>query len=242
TGALSYPAQLFYYGDSTKVLQLGPHDTNFNMHRFPNPGGPKLSFVDPHEQYSSSADAFWFSAVVRPKAYVHKRSPSEVLIPATGVRKLTREMVHPPQELPPARPGSGGSKETEKFVLPYSSSSADESQQESVSDEDQHHGRTRKTSSKNHATVFQALASQKEDDFNPFNPTSKRRFYFALSEAAFNFLQEHDSELLSKIQHRIVVYGKVSPSGKVAVVRSLQRLGPHVVGMCGDGGNDCAAL
>ncbi|CAD7927053.1 unnamed protein product [Amoebophrya sp. A25] len=66
-------------------------------------------------------------------------------------------------------------------------------------------------------------------------------FFFALSEAAFNFLQEHDPDLLDRIQRRIVVYGKVSPAGKVAVVRSLQRSG-YIVGMCGDGGNDCAAL
>eukprot|EP00392_Amoebophrya_sp_AT5.2_P011346 g11423.t1 len=73
------------------------------------------------------------------------------------------------------------------------------------------------------------------------DPSGPPAFYFALSEAAVNFLQERDPELLARIQRRIAVYGKVSPSGKVQVVRSLQRLN-YVVGMCGDGGNDCAAL
>ena len=39
----------------------------------------------------------------------------------------------------------------------------------------------------------------------------------------------------------MVAFGRVSPAQKVDVVQRWQRRG-IVVGMCGDGGNDCGAL
>ncbi|CAD7929844.1 unnamed protein product [Amoebophrya sp. A25] len=72
--------------------------------------------------------------------------------------------------------------------------------------------------------------------------SSKRpKYYFALTEAAYRFLAHHDPKLLEKIFPRVLVFGRMTPSGKVDVIRRLQASG-QVVGMCGDGGNDCAAL
>jgi len=72
--------------------------------------------------------------------------------------------------------------------------------------------------------------------------TSKRpKYYFALTEGAYRFLADHDPQLLEKIFSRVVVFGRMTPGGKVDVIRRTQSNG-HVVGMCGDGGNDCAAL
>eukprot|EP00392_Amoebophrya_sp_AT5.2_P002455 g2460.t1 len=63
----------------------------------------------------------------------------------------------------------------------------------------------------------------------------------AVSEAAMLFLKQHDPGLLEELHHRIRVFGRMTPTGKVSVVRRMQA-GGQVVGMCGDGGNDSAAL
>ncbi|CAD7923745.1 unnamed protein product [Amoebophrya sp. A120] len=76
----------------------------------------------------------------------------------------------------------------------------------------------------------------------PVAISSKRpKYYFALTEAAYRFLADHDPRLLEKIFPRVIVFGRMTPNGKVDVVRRTQSTG-MVVGMCGDGGNDCGAL
>ncbi|CAD7971760.1 unnamed protein product [Amoebophrya sp. A25] len=63
----------------------------------------------------------------------------------------------------------------------------------------------------------------------------------ALSENAWLFLKQVDPQLLDRLRTDICIYGRMTPGGKVDVIKSQQSDG-SVVGMCGDGGNDCAAL
>lgn len=67
-----------------------------------------------------------------------------------------------------------------------------------------------------------------------------------LEEGVFGIEQEDwaallDSPSLPFVLDRLVVFGRMPPGGKVSVVRAYQELG-QVVGMCGDGSNDCAAM
>lgn len=62
----------------------------------------------------------------------------------------------------------------------------------------------------------------------------------ALTQAAWRHLHARP-ELLEAIWAQIVVFARMKPEDKVAVVKYLQSRG-LVVGMCGDGGNDCGAL
>eukprot|EP00392_Amoebophrya_sp_AT5.2_P004477 g4485.t1 len=136
------------------------------------------------------------------------------------------------------------------------------------------------TNKGNHAT---ATCSK---NGNPAPVIIKPKFYFCVTESAFRLLQDKDPLLVQKLLPRIVVFARMTPSGKVSVVRRLQQqgaaggaAGDHgggaeagpgkamkggessenvshnatarpstfsanrvVVGMCGDGGNDSAAL
>ncbi|KAF4646621.1 hypothetical protein FOL47_005894, partial [Perkinsus chesapeaki] len=51
----------------------------------------------------------------------------------------------------------------------------------------------------------------------------------------------NNKEQLDKYWYNIKVYARMKPSDKVSVIKSLQSR-KLVVGMCGDGGNDCGAL
>ena len=50
-----------------------------------------------------------------------------------------------------------------------------------------------------------------------------------------------EEELLPLLLPKVAVFGRMLPSGKVEVIEALQGLG-YMVGMCGDGGNDCGAM
>ncbi|CAD7972686.1 unnamed protein product [Amoebophrya sp. A120] len=63
---------------------------------------------------------------------------------------------------------------------------------------------------------------------------------FGVTQHAFTYLKEHDPELLHQIFPRVVIFGSMSPQGKVDVVSKWGA--SKVVGMCGDGGNDSGAL
>ena len=62
--------------------------------------------------------------------------------------------------------------------------------------------------------------------------------YYALTQNAFFKLMEEQPVLLNAIFSRILVFGRMKPVGKVAVVQYWQRETGRVVAMCGDGGND----
>jgi len=63
----------------------------------------------------------------------------------------------------------------------------------------------------------------------------------ALSCRAWHHLLENEPLLLQKLWQRCVVFGRMKPDDKINVVAYLQRQG-LVVGMAGDGGNDCGGL
>lgn len=63
----------------------------------------------------------------------------------------------------------------------------------------------------------------------------------ALSCPAWHHLLENEPLLLQKLWQRCVVFGRMKPDDKINVVAYLQRQG-LIVGMAGDGGNDCGGL
>ena len=68
-------------------------------------------------------------------------------------------------------------------------------------------------------------------------PLARVQYVFAISQAAFTFLEKNDPELLNKIFGRILVFGRMTPQGKIDVVKKIQAQG-YIVAMCGDGGRD----
>lgn len=65
-------------------------------------------------------------------------------------------------------------------------------------------------------------------------------YMLAVTQAGWRFLCEHTS-YLDQIWTRIAVYGRMKPDDKMNLIAYLQGH-DKVVGMCGDGGNDCGAL
>ena len=65
--------------------------------------------------------------------------------------------------------------------------------------------------------------------------------YFALTQKACDHLLKNNPSFFAKMFPRTLVFGRMTPQGKIDVVEVWQRAG-RVVGMCGDGGNDCGAL
>jgi cation-transporting ATPase 13A2 len=65
-----------------------------------------------------------------------------------------------------------------------------------------------------------------------------------LTGAALNAIFD-DGEVITVEQIRLMrlakIYARMKPNDKVKVIRLYQKLG-KVVGMCGDGANDCGAL
>jgi len=62
---------------------------------------------------------------------------------------------------------------------------------------------------------------------------------------AFDYLMKHDPKAAQpntkKLLQRAVVFARMSPDGKALLVDAFQNQG-NLVGMCGDGANDCVAL
>ena len=55
------------------------------------------------------------------------------------------------------------------------------------------------------------------------------------------YLKKHNEELLHQVLRKAKVFARMKPEEKAQVVEEYQRRG-HIVGMCGDGANDCPAL
>jgi len=67
----------------------------------------------------------------------------------------------------------------------------------------------------------------------------------AINGKAFSFLlqeKEKNSIVIKKILQKTQVFARMSPDDKANLVRSLQDEMKVMVGMCGDGANDCGAL
>jgi cation-transporting ATPase 13A2 len=67
-------------------------------------------------------------------------------------------------------------------------------------------------------------------------------YHFVLNGRTWSLLEEIATpEELEQIVAKGTVYARMSPENKMQLVESLQGIG-YVVGMCGDGANDCSAL
>ncbi len=61
---------------------------------------------------------------------------------------------------------------------------------------------------------------------------------FALNGKAWNVLQEEFPYLVAPILMHAKIFGRMSPDQKAQLIEGYQELG-FIVGMCGDGANDC---
>ncbi|CAL8324964.1 unnamed protein product [Arctogadus glacialis] len=66
-------------------------------------------------------------------------------------------------------------------------------------------------------------------------------FHFAVSGRAFAIITEHFPEIVPKLVLRATVFARMAPDQKTHLVEVLQSV-DYIVGMCGDGANDCGAL
>ena len=82
-------------------------------------------------------------------------------------------------------------------------------------------------------------ATKKIVDITGRGGVSAKHTELCITAKAFQKLQEDGKA--SELMPMIRVLARMKPGDKVATIELLQQLG-FVVGMCGDGGNDCGAL
>lgn len=63
-----------------------------------------------------------------------------------------------------------------------------------------------------------------------------------LIKAAEDPDDRHSKKTLESVLKKALVYARMSPDEKALLVKSLRDYHQVMVGMCGDGANDCAAL
>ncbi|GFY37225.1 probable cation-transporting ATPase 13A3 [Trichonephila inaurata madagascariensis] len=68
-----------------------------------------------------------------------------------------------------------------------------------------------------------------------------QHYHFVMDGKTFGVIRKYFPEMLPKILLRGTVFARMAPDQKTQLVESLQNLN-YVVGMCGDGANDCGAL
>ncbi|XP_049608682.1 polyamine-transporting ATPase 13A2 isoform X2 [Syngnathus scovelli] len=66
-------------------------------------------------------------------------------------------------------------------------------------------------------------------------------YHLAINGNSFAVLCDHFPEHLPKVLMRTTVFARMAPDQKSQLVKELQKLN-YLVGMCGDGANDCGAL
>ncbi|KAK5624237.1 hypothetical protein CRENBAI_000055 [Crenichthys baileyi] len=66
-------------------------------------------------------------------------------------------------------------------------------------------------------------------------------YHFAVNGRAFAVITEHFPQLIQKLALRSTVFARMAPDQKTQLVEILQGI-DYIVGMCGDGANDCGAL
>ncbi|XP_067879684.1 polyamine-transporting ATPase 13A3-like [Heterodontus francisci] len=69
----------------------------------------------------------------------------------------------------------------------------------------------------------------------------KPRIHFVIDGPSLSVIEDKFPELLPKVTLYGTVFARMSPDMKTKLIKSLQSL-DYVVGMCGDGANDCGAL
>ncbi|XP_068427456.1 polyamine-transporting ATPase 13A3-like isoform X2 [Clinocottus analis] len=66
-------------------------------------------------------------------------------------------------------------------------------------------------------------------------------YHFAVTGRAFAVITEYFPHLVQKLALRAIVFARMAPDQKTQLVEVLQSI-DYMVGMCGDGANDCGAL
>ncbi|XP_075617338.1 putative cation-transporting ATPase 13A4 isoform X2 [Balearica regulorum gibbericeps] len=67
------------------------------------------------------------------------------------------------------------------------------------------------------------------------------QYHFAMSGQSYQIVAQHFRHLLPKLLLNGTVFARMSPGQKSSLVEEFQKLN-YIVGMCGDGANDCGAL
>uniref|UniRef100_A0A8C4QPU4 ATPase 13A3 n=1 Tax=Eptatretus burgeri TaxID=7764 RepID=A0A8C4QPU4_EPTBU len=73
------------------------------------------------------------------------------------------------------------------------------------------------------------------------NTSDLQPYHFAVCGRSYSVLTEHFPDILPKIAVSGTVFARMSPAQKTHLIEVLQNV-DYVVGMCGDGANDCGAL
>ncbi|XP_013404305.1 probable cation-transporting ATPase 13A3, partial [Lingula anatina] len=79
------------------------------------------------------------------------------------------------------------------------------------------------------------------NSYHALNIVRADAYHFALDGRSFGVVRQYFPELLPKICVKGTIFARMSPDQKGQLIEQLQDLG-YVVGMCGDGANDCGAL
>lgn len=69
----------------------------------------------------------------------------------------------------------------------------------------------------------------------------QQRYHFAMNGKSFAVITEHFPDLVQKLALRATVFARMAPDQKTQLIEVLQGV-DYIVGMCGDGANDCGAL
>ena len=90
------------------------------------------------------------------------------------------------------------------------------------------------------------IAKRSKDDIENITiPIGSKNTSYAITGKAIDFILKKDplynKSKTKKLLGSISVYARMSPESKARLVEALEKLG-NIVGMCGDGANDCAAL
>jgi cation-transporting ATPase 13A3/4/5 len=95
-------------------------------------------------------------------------------------------------------------------------------------------------------TFPMGIAKQSKDDIEDLIiPIDNKNTSYAITGKAIDFILKKDPlcnrSKTKKLLGSTSVYTRMSPESKARLVEALEKLG-NIVGMCGDGANDCAAL
>uniref|UniRef100_A0A3P8T5U2 Polyamine-transporting ATPase 13A3 n=1 Tax=Amphiprion percula TaxID=161767 RepID=A0A3P8T5U2_AMPPE len=83
--------------------------------------------------------------------------------------------------------------------------------------------------------------SGKDNQVKPQISQPEQSYHFAVSGRAFAVITEHFPQLVQKLVLKATVFARMAPDQKTQLVEVLQGI-DYIVGMCGDGANDCGAL
>ncbi|KAF3690832.1 putative cation-transporting ATPase 13A3 [Channa argus] len=72
-------------------------------------------------------------------------------------------------------------------------------------------------------------------------PKTQELYHFAMNGKSFAVIAEHFPDMLQKLVLHGTVFARMAPDQKTQLIEALQGV-DYIVGMCGDGANDCGAL